>query len=153
MIITLIQLCWRRVTEIEAQRLEETREQREQFLAQVGLLCRTCTAGAVWLRRWLAGRELFLLLSCAHGKPCTTGGGNLHDGTAHACAAPTRGACRSTLRTIRPTLHCPLLQLRAELERQAAEKGVKLNLPPAPGSSSSSNGSSSGSGSGASEQR
>ncbi|PRW39391.1 hypothetical protein C2E21_7054 [Chlorella sorokiniana] len=66
---------YEKVTEIEAQRLEETREQREQFLAQ----------------------------------------------------------------------------LRAELERQAAEKGVKLNLPPAPGGSSS--GDSSSSGSGAPDQR
>ncbi|KAI7843634.1 hypothetical protein COHA_002874 [Chlorella ohadii] len=55
---------YEKVTEIEAQRLEETREQREQFLTQ----------------------------------------------------------------------------LRAELERQAAEKGVKINLPPVPGSSSSSGG-------------
>jgi hypothetical protein len=30
-----------------------------------------------------------------------------------------------------------LAELRAELERQAAEKGVKLHLPPAPGSDGS----------------
>ncbi|KAL4431735.1 hypothetical protein ABPG77_002951 [Micractinium sp. CCAP 211/92] len=33
-----------------------------------------------------------------------------------------------------------LAQLRAELERQSAEKGVKLKLPPLPGSSSSGSG-------------
>lgn len=44
------------------------------------------------------------------------------------------------------------VQLRAELERQAAEKGVKINLPPVPGSSSSSGGGNS-SGSTASDHR
>ena len=44
------------------------------------------------------------------------------------------------------------LQLRAELERQAAEKGVQLKLPPAPGGGSSS-GSGNGGGSDAAPQR
>ena len=65
-----------RVTEIEAQRLEETREDRERFLAE----------------------------------------------------------------------------LRAELERQAAQKGVKLALPPTPHSSSSSSSSSNSSSGGMSRQ-
>ena len=45
------------------------------------------------------------------------------------------------------------VQLRAELERQAAEKGVKINLPPVPGGGGSGSGSGNSSGSGTSDQR
>jgi hypothetical protein len=42
-----------------------------------------------------------------------------------------------------------LAQLRAELERQAAEKGVQIKLPPAPAGSSGGSSGSSGIGGGA----
>ncbi|PSC71938.1 phosphoglycerate kinase [Micractinium conductrix] len=46
-----------------------------------------------------------------------------------------------------------MAEFRAELERQAAERGVKLRLPPAPGSSSSGAGAGGNAGGGSSVER
>ena len=77
---------------------------------------------------------VFILPACCWGRWCATAARQLLGGL------------------LKRGVPCPAapLQLRAELERQAAEKGVKLNLPPLPGDSSSSSG---GSGSGGEQQR